>query len=753
MKELVYDDERWIRRLRSMGRWDEAEARRWFEENMKRKLDAERRTGMATNGHINGAGRGHQSKPSNTIFDAGVEEQKQRQSLEALKRARTASLDKGFGAISLQSPIGAPVDPAAALTIIQKTRSIRGNARQEYAKVYRVLGPYYFDLVTVSSHTDAQIFRDYINPEQQARMLQQLKTFSRSDFALGSLHRLQRLDSMTGLFENAVLREFEQGQRMGDIDGQMKLYARVLITLNGGASAVDTFIQNNELMTRKGTLGNPVDCLHGTAQGKIDLQPSHHFFEILATSLNDQVNIINRVFPETLDVMKPFLERVQEDIIAGYITTLLDEAHERNFESYVKATAGLFQQAMQFAQSLKPTKASAKTFPEDAATIVARSFEPHVDLYFQEERELFKRNSTYEVETWERRLADEEASQESLYMASFNRQAAKSDFMSSFRKVVMMPVTILPTMTFTSTKPAATNGDKLGASAPTSRSATPVPTERSASPQPDASSKELAAKTLLMNSRLEGIKSLFSIEVALDLVHNAKAGLERIAVFVKMGGQRGTEAKEQCELIFVLLLQVLGDRHIKVGFDKAVTHLSGYNPRDIKDHSQRGVEPLVTFLELVNVGDLIQQMIDVFYLQELVAAKLSDRDDFLSPAVKEKKRFEQMLDERVAAGLNKGIDVLMDEVEFICATTQQPIDFNPGAAGDGASVKFEIGQTATSKRVIDLVSSHTSMLVGSTEKTMLDVFNQEVGLRLFHALCKHIKRQRISVDGAFNLIR
>jgi recyclin-1 len=35
---------------------------------------------------------------------------------------------------------------------------------------------------------------------------------------------------------------------------------------------------------------------------------------------------------------------------------------------------------------------------------------------------------------------------------------------------------------------------------------------------------------------------------------------------------------------------------------------------------------------------------------------------------------------------------------------------------------------------------------------MLDVFNGEVGLRLFTAVCKHLKRQRISTDGAIKLI-
>lgn len=260
-----------------------------------------------------------------------------------------------------------------------------------------------------------------------------------------------------------------------------------------------------------------------------------------------------------------------------------------------------------------------------------------------------------------------------------------------------------------------------------------------------------------MNNRLEGIKSLFSIEVALNLTHHAKASIERAAILTKCEGKHGPAAREQCETIFVELLDILGRKHIRPGFDKAVEHLGNYNPREVREYKSAqsqdpqagGVEPLVTFLELVNVGDLIQQMIDVFYSQELVAPRLSDRDDFLNPAGKEKKRFEQMLDERVAAGLNKGIDVLMHEVEYIAATTQLPTDFNPPATSPAA---VDIGPTATANKIISTVSSHTSMLSGSTDKTTLDIFTQEVGLRLFTLLCKHIKRQRISSAGAVTLI-
>jgi recyclin-1 len=764
MQEMVYDDTRWVQRLKSMGCWSDVEARQRFEDSIQRKLEAQRtreveearRTGVVLDGSINSVARGgpiSPRKPSTTLFDAVLEEERHRKSSDKPRPPqRRETVDSGFDSPTLLSN-GTPIppqssyrDPQAALKVISKVRSIRGFARQEYGKIYGALAPFYFDLARARSHTDPILFRTYRDPEQQALMLAQLKTFAKSDIAQGWHLREEKLDSMIGIFENAVLREFEQGLEAHDIDGRMRRYAHILVTLNGGSAGIDTFIQNNHLMTSKDTLGKPLDCLHGST---LSLQPSHDFFSDLAATLNKQADIVDRVFPVNVDALRPFIERVREDIISEYITTLFDEAHDRNIETYLKAVSGVFEQSLRFAISLQPAKSSPSNFTDVVTSLLTHCFEPHIDLYLQEELEFFKSKSDTQVSAWEKRLSDEQATTESFYLSNVSRQAAKQDFLSSFRKVVMLPVNALSAIPapFAASKPATgLNGDFLEAS---KRSSTPVPVERSGSPRQEAPTSELAAKAAIMNSRLEGIKSLFSIEIALDLIHAAKASLERAALFVRLGGQSGEEAREQCETVFVILLQILGTRHIKSGFDKAVTHLSGYNPREITEHGQAGVEPLITFLELVNVGDLIQQMVDVFYVQELVVPKLSDRDDFLSPAVKEKKRFEQMLDERVAAGLNKGIDVLMDEVEYICATTQLPTDFNPITTGQMS----DIGPTDTAKRVVDLVSSHTSMLVGSTEKNMLDVFNQEVGLRLFTALCKNLKRQRISVDGAIKVIR
>lgn len=749
-----------------MGCWNDAEARQRFDEAMRKRVEAQkadeaRRVAMIPNGAGQSLPTGDsQRKTSTTLFDAGLEEEMQRKSTEARIRPRTNTLDRGFDDMTL-SPGGPSLhaqsntmDPNLALKVLSRVRSVRGMARQEYGKIYGALAPYYFDLARSKSHSDPVLFRTYRDPEQQACMLAQLKIFVKSDFAQGWHQREERLDTMIGIFENAVLREFEQGAEARDFDGRMKRYAQVLVALNGGTAGIDSFIHNHPLMLDKEKLGNPADCLRLAGSGQLSLQPSHDFFRGLAVALNEEAAIIDRVFPASVDVLQPFLDRVAEDVISEYVTSLFDEAHDVGIEIYLKAVSGVFDQALQLAVSLKPTKGSKPDFRDEAIRIMSRCFEQHVDLYLQEELDFFKRQSAAEVEAWERRLTEEEQTAESFFMSNVSRQAAKRDFLTSFKKVVMAPVNVLPTFGGSgaakmTSNPTALNGHGLDAA---SRSTTPLP-EHSASPRPEAPTSELAAKAAIMNSRLEGIRSLFSIEVALNLTHTAKASLERAARFVRLGGQSGEEAKEQCESIFIKMLQVLGGRHMKPGFDKAVSHLSDYKPREVADHSKEGVAPLVAFLELVNVGDLIQQMIDVFYLQELVAAKLTDQDDFLSAACKEKKRFEQMLDERVAAGLNRGIDVLMDEVEYLCGTTQLPSDFNPPVGPNGSAQVFDIGPSHTAKRIVDVVSSHTNMLVGSTDKTVLDVFNQEVGLRLFTALCKHLKRQRISVDGAIKLIR
>lgn len=822
MREMVYDDTRWVARLKSMGLWNELEARRRFDDAVRRRKEAqerdakERAAAGPNNQAAADAGRqiGAAKRQSATVFfDASIEQERRRRSSNLARPSAPASalpdLRDGFETLAVtgsshhpRQPLSDPLqDPEDYLQVLENVKSVRGHAREEYGKVYGALGPFYFDLVRAKSHADPALFKAFRDPERQAQMLANLHVFSKSDWASGWAQREEKLTRMTNIFESAVLREFEQGYEFWDVDGRMRRYAHVLDMLKSQAG-VDLFIHKHPIFSDKEVLANSMDCINKAPADGITLGPSQLFFEVLTEKLREQAVVMEKIFPNPGKVFWALVDKVREDTIMDYATSLFDEARERNIESYLRAVSGIFEQCLQSLRSLDVPQISAEESEEKSKEQAHRVVEPHLDLYLQDELEFFQEKAEEEVGNWERKLTEQDATVESFYMSNFTKPVDKKDFLSSFKKTIMMPVTVLPSLPgqlltspfgSTAAKPApasSANGMTLAPQA----SASPTPgvgvPDRTTSPLPEkAPTDELAAKAALMASRLEGIKSLFSIEVALNLVHMAKTSLGRAAVLIQLGGQAGEEAREQCAQIFVSLLRILGYRHIKPGFDKAVDHLAGYKAREVTDHgSQGGVAPLVTFIELVNVGDLISQMIDVFYEQQLLASpRIADRNDFLDQSGLAKKKFEQMLDESVAAGLNKGIDVLMDEVEYICATTQLPTDYNPAgpepAGGGGAgsnglgapekrssvasfasfgsnntqgprqsSAVTDLSPTQTARRVVDLVSSHTRMLVGSTEKTMLEVFNGEVGLRLFTAVCKHIKRQRVSTEGATRLI-
>lgn len=782
MREMVYDDTRWVQRLRLMECWNENEARKRAEAARRKRSETlqslqqeAKREGIGVNGAAyNTHGSAHLKKSSVTIFDAT--EQEQEQGSIILPKPAAVELDDGFDAIKLtrhdKTSQRDSQDSGSKLIVFSHVRSLRGFARQEFGKIYAALAPFYLDAVYCLNHTYAIIFRTYRDPNQQAQMLFNLTKFSNSDISQGWLQRKEKFEALVGAFDKAVCQEFEQAIDAGDVTGKMAKYAHVLISLNGGHAAVELFISRSSIIGSRYLLGNPLECLNQSGSGSFFAEKSYRFFSNLSTAFNEQVEITDQVFPASVHAVVPFLERIGKLVVAEYLTALYDEAHRTSGESYLKAVSTTCNQCFEFAKTLRPASSSEDEFYEAVDEVIVRVFEPHVDLYLKEELDYFKKKSTAEVSDWETRLSEQDASMESMFMSNVNRQADKRDFLTSFKKVVMMPVNVLPTFPMSSpfggkpaTAKALVNGEALATSEPAGSQTSTRPSSpgivnrtmlsvnRPATPLPEPPTTELAAKAAIMNSRLEGIRSLFSIEVALNLVHMAKSSIERAAVFIKLGGHFAENARLQCELIFISLLQTLGTRHIKVGFDQAVDHLAKYRPQETSGPKRSGVTPLVTFLELVNVGDLIQQMLDVFYGQEMVATKLTDRDDFLNPAAKEKKRFEQMLDERVAAGLNKGIEVLLSEVEYVCSTTQTPDDFNPNTSSGVNSGMVDIGPSQTAKQIVEIVSSHTKMLVGSTDKNMLDVFNQEVGMRLFTALCKHLKRQRVSVNGSIKLIR
>lgn len=151
------------------------------------------------------------------------------------------------------------------------------------------------------------------------------------------------------------------------------------------------------------------------------------------------------------------------------------------------------------------------------------------------------------------------------------------------------------------------------------------------------------------------------------------------------------------------------------------------------------------FFEMVHIADLILQMVHLYFTEEI--RKFVDINDFLAPSVTEKKKFEHLIDDMVASGLDQAIRVLMDQVEYILAAEQAPTDYLPEDEEE-----LDLKPTAACQKSIECMTRHANMLVGAADKQVMEVFLSEIGQRFFSVLCKHIKRMQINEAGGFQLI-
>lgn len=327
---------------------------------------------------------------------------------------------------------------------------------------------------------------------------------------------------------------------------------------------------------------------------------------------------------------------------------------------------------------------------------------------------------------------------------------------------------------------------------------------RSGTPTPAQQEKPTPAS-------LQRMQLLLSLDTALQMIHLNRDSIKRIETFASaaaasrkgdlteakttVGGakltpsstatsaQRFEAINQEIQEVASSFFRCLGERHVAPGFAKATSQVRAWDPSSTTTahHAQdeksaasaadreEHVEPLVHFFELVHVGDTIAQMVQVYFDQEL--SRHIDKDDFLNTVVRDKKRFESALDESVAAGLNAGVDLLMSQAEHIITTRQEVKDYYPelaenrrasargGASGGGSAEKKDVTQdldlgrpTPACSEALLCLTTHCRLLIGCADKSILEVFWQEIGLRLHSILCKHIKRQVISLTGGFKII-
>jgi len=214
MRDMVYDDSRWVSKLKAMGVWNEEEARRAAEEELQRRREEEekRREEVVLGRPL--------TNGTTTLFDAALEKQKF-DAMPVTPIKNTGDLmdfaidsPEAFGDFQgvspAESPVMKPLETSSPLTVLSSVVSHRGKARQEFAKVYEVLAPIYLELVHSNSLEDAPTFKHRPKREEQAKLLHELVRFGRSNSVDNWTRCQKRLAWILETFERQCITEFEE---------------------------------------------------------------------------------------------------------------------------------------------------------------------------------------------------------------------------------------------------------------------------------------------------------------------------------------------------------------------------------------------------------------------------------------------------------------------------------------------------------------------------------------------------------------
>ena len=253
-----------------------------------------------------------------------------------------------------------------------------------------------------------------------------------------------------------------------------------------------------------------------------------------------------------------------------------------------------------------------------------RMFEPNMDEYLDEEIDSLKQSFEQSCKEWEKKVSsfhpnlraqspelilDTQYTQTSLhtdappslattqpaFLASSSPARLKSNVVSTFTNLLLIPVSIVP-RTVETVSGAAVHGIAMldprrwGGAGQVNESATiegytrgtdsdnVVLWEDEDHPDPTDEQSDDTARPATTSSSpqppplysYDNLQLLLSLDVTLDLIHTARESLKRLEIFANYPGTYGTRVRETIEEVAGELLGVLGERHVRNGFEVCV---------------------------------------------------------------------------------------------------------------------------------------------------------------------------------------
>ncbi|KAL2915860.1 F-box protein: endocytic membrane traffic, recycling ReCYcling 1 [Polyrhizophydium stewartii] len=677
------------------------------------------------------------SRPSATAAAAAAPQQEQQHISAALPDMRNSSLIIGAGGLkaalakqALKQSSAPAIGRGAAATASSGGPHARGHssslvrssgkpARLEFKEIFTQLAPLYFDFR--HRQKDSKLFREHKDLPEIGALLFRLRLLDRARFSDDAEDISFSLETTIEWFESMVLGQFESAYDRSDV-AEMRKTATALYNLNGGLACVNVFISKNPIFFdhtyNPSLVASKLPATVGPSVGYALADDFAKFMDHMLANCTKQAELISQIFVPNLNAMTLFVNKVFEDSISEYMSAILAAAKTReNFIDFISKNAqGVYVDA------------------DAARRAMIEIVRPYSDEYIELEMDLLNKRIKTELEKWDKRKSkDAKAVSPSSgqFFSAEQVQAHKRFVMNTMKAVIFAPVTLTKTLAqIGSGKPKPHRQALLNDAEPISADI---------SPASDADHDGTVTYHLDDNS----LNSLVSLELSLHLMHANKEALGRALVVTASTDMSKLRANVQ--RVFIALLKAVGERHIKVAFAKAMERMSKSGPVDESVNDKMVNMDSLQFFELVHVADLIQQMVDVYYNEDVKI--WIDEQDFLSDIIVEKKNFERVLDDGVASGMDKAIQLQVNQCEYILLKQQKATDYNPPENG-----LFDWKPTEACESVITCLNAHTKLMSGVTEKNTMEVFLSEVGVRLFAVIIKNIRRLQVSQTGAMQLI-
>ncbi|CAI6804551.1 CIH_HP2_G0026880.mRNA.1.CDS.1 [Saccharomyces cerevisiae] len=656
------------------------------------------------------------------------------------------------------------------------------NSKKIFVKFYRCYNSYARKLY---NNNLANFFpTSYSNdPLKQTRILNFIKKYNFSN--KNDIETFTRIETnfniLREIFINSVLKESELNYQSNNLAAVAR-FMKILLISNEESNAIEFFKSKADLPPSLTVLPSNDELFWAEQPREEDSGGStvifnsknlDTFLNQLRDFLNEKIKLADILFKDEFPVILQFIESFIQDILLDILNNILLSYSEFLKENGKDSKANYecvpelyFTFIKKFDTELNDSVNAGANFRKVVRDLLNLYLEPFVVNYMNQTTRVFESLINSQLANYDTQVQDKQREQNAKI---YNTLKDQTDASSASNNELPNDLSII-----TETSKTVPEADSKPSTIHQSVHSTDISNDKldflssftkifkfsNNENQRLKQQLQLAYNLNLISNNLQNIKSLISLDLCYKILQDTSEKTDQIYKFHTIESLLPL-IKLRCQEIFKILITQLNKNHVKPAFEKAILLLQKYNPNEIEQieikfnslsPANTQVEPLVQFTELINIGDIILQMISIFYKNELIPKKIIDKNkDFLNDVIQLKKNFETSIDDFVAEGLNIGINKLMDEISFVFKTLQLPDDYNPPPPSRNSPIR-DIKPTKCAIRVVELLSNHCFLLTGATDKGTIDVYQQEIGERFFNEIVKHLKKCFISTEGAIWLI-